>query len=343
MCWLGGVHCSLLLNMDRLLNKSTELGVWIESELSQVTSVIQTALHNESDAVKDLCAQVLRYQGKMLRPSLLLLSWKAVCTSNSNIEDVRKAAAVFELIHLATLVHDDVLDEAALRRGGHTISYLRGNETAVMLGDYLLSSAYHLCSTIGNPELNILLGEITTTVCSGEITQLTHRDDLKLTQDEYYTIIKNKTGVLIAGCCLVGAMLGGGTASQIEAFRGFGERLGVAFQVRDDLLDLMCTTSTIGKPSQRDFEKGKPTLPLILYLNNHENEYKAVCQEFEAGLFCKVYERLSNGGCIEKSSQYIKTLVSEAQSMLSLTVSNSVAEQMCRLAEHLNSPIETSG
>ena len=140
----------------------------------------------------------------------------------------------------------------------------------------------------------------------------------------------------------MGATLGGGTTSQIEALGGFGERLGVAFQVRDDLLDLVCTTSTIGKPSQRDFEKGKPTLPLILYLNNHEDQYETVCQEFESGLFHEVYERLSHSGCIERSSQYIKSLVSEAQSMLRLVVSNNASEQMCGLAEHLNSPIEAA-
>ena len=328
--------------VDRLLKQSTELGAWVESELSQVESVIQKALHNDCGAVNELCTQVLRYQGKMLRPSLLLMSWKSVCSSESNIEDVRKAAAVFELIHLATLVHDDVLDEAALRRGGHTVNYLQGNEMAVMLGDYLLSSAYHLCSTIGNLELNTLLGEITTTVCSGEISQLTHRGNLKLSQDDYYTIINNKTAVLIAGCCLVGAMLGGGSQNQIEALKGFGERLGVAFQVRDDLLDLMCSTSTIGKPSQRDFEKGKPTLPLILYLKKNMEFYDEVCQEFESGSFHALYERLSQAGCIEGSVQYIKTLVNEAQLLLRSAVSNDVAEQMCGLSEHLNSPIEVA-
>ncbi len=328
--------------MDSLLSQSSELGSWIKTELAQVVDVIQSTLKNDCDAVNELCTQVLRYQGKMLRPSLLFMSWKSVCTNESNIEDVRKAAAVFELIHLATLVHDDVLDEAALRRGGHTISYLQGNEMAVMLGDYLLSSAYHLCSTIGNPELNVLLGEITTTVCSGEISQLSHRDNLKLTQDEYYTIIKNKTAVLIAGCCLVGAKLGGGTDSQVEALRGFGERLGVAFQVRDDLLDLMCSTSSIGKPSQRDFEKGKPTLPLILYLNNHKEAFEDVCQEFESGSFHAMYDRLSQSGCIEQSSQYIETLVRDAQSLLRAAVSNDVAEQLCGLSEHLNNPIEAA-
>ena len=339
---MGGLHSGLLLTMDRLLNQSTKLGAWIASELSHVVSVIQSTLHNESDAVNELCAQVLRYQGKMLRPSLVLMSWKSVCESDSNIEDVRKAAAVFELIHLATLVHDDVLDEATLRRGGHTVSYLHGNETAVMLGDYLLSSAYHLCSTIGNPKLNMCLGEITTTVCSGEISQLTHRNNLKLTQSEYYTIIKNKTAVLIAGCCSVGSTLGRGTTSQIKALYGFGERLGVAFQVRDDLLDLMCSTTDIGKPAQRDFEKGKPTLPLILYLNKNKDAYHDVCKEFESGSFHSVYERCSQSGCIEESVAYIGSLVSEAQSLLRSSVSNSVVEQLCELSEHLNNPIEAT-
>lgn len=328
--------------MERVVNNTTPLGAWVETELSHVVHTIQASLQHESDAVNDLCTQVLRYQGKMLRPSLLLMAWKSIQGEDVGIEDARKAAAVFELIHLATLVHDDVLDEASLRRGGHTISFLHGNEAAVMLGDYLLSSAYHLCSTIGKPELNILLGEITTTVCSGEISQLSHRDNLKLTREEYYNIIRDKTAVLISGCCQVGAMLGGGTPEQVSAFTGFGERLGVAFQVRDDLLDLMCSTSEIGKPSQRDFEKGKPTLPLILYLNNHVDAYEGVSKEYCDGSFESLYARLSNSGAIEESSLYIKSLVEEAQSLLRLEVGGEVTEHLCDLSELLNNPIEAS-
>lgn len=312
----------------------------IDRGLKEVSFVIDNKIKSKNKKINTICDHLKLYKGKMLRPKLCLIVEK-IFSGNSH-DCVVKTAASIEMIHLATLVHDDVLDEAALRRGGHTISYLQGNEMAVMLGDYLLSSAYHLCSTIGNPELNVLLGEITTTVCSGEISQLSHRDNLKLTQDEYYTIIKNKTAVLIAGCCLVGAKLGGGTDSQVEALRGFGERLGVAFQVRDDLLDLMCSTSSIGKPSQRDFEKGKPTLPLILYLNNHKEAFEDVCQEFESGSFHAMYDRLSQSGCIEQSSQYIETLVRDAQSLLRAAVSNDVAEQLCGLSEHLNNPIEAA-
>ena len=124
---------------------------------------------------------------------------------------------------------------------------LLGNEAAVMLGDYLLSSAFLLCSTIKNPELNLLLGRVTNTLCAGEVVQLTNRNNVRLTLEQYYQIIHNKTASLISACCEMGGLLGGGNENQISSLVCFGERVGTAFLIKDDLLDLLEERERVGK------------------------------------------------------------------------------------------------
>ena len=228
---------------------STNIGGWLSNELDVVAQLLEEHLKSEHDAVNEVCRYLSGYQGKMLRPSLVLLSWGAVRGGGVIHGDVHRAAGVVELIHLATLVHDDVLDEADIRRGGQTVNSLWGNEGAVMLGDYLLSSAFHLCSTIRNPDLNILLGEVTNTLCAGEVAQLYHRNDLKLSLQEYYQIIHDKTASLISASCKIGCVLGGADRQTIYDLGVFGKSIGTAFQIRDDLIDILSDSGTAGKPT----------------------------------------------------------------------------------------------
>ena len=279
------LHCGkLLINMNSLLDKKTKVGGWVNKELGLVVEAMEGFLQNDCEAINELCKQVFKYKGKLLRPSLLLLSWRSVKNKITTVPHcVHVMAGVFELIHLATLVHDDVLDEAELRRGGQTINILQGNEAAVMFGDYLLSSAYHFCSTVEDPELNRFLGRVTTRVCVGEVSQLYSRNNIGLSVAEYYKIIKNKTGVLIGGCCSVGGTLGGANQEQRKALDVFGSNVGLAFQIRDDLLDLLCEEVEIGKPVGGDIQKGKMTLPLILLLKQNPGFKKVVKEAFNSG------------------------------------------------------------
>src|SRR3954470_17406277 len=153
----------------------------LREQLEQVTLIFERQLASDMSAVNTLCRHVERYRGKMLRPTLVLLSGLAAggepCDGSALTEKHRIIAAVTEMIHMATLVHDDVLDEALIRRQGATVNHLWGNETAVILGDYLISNAFHLCSTAGDPAINLALGQITNTLCEGELVQLHHRND----------------------------------------------------------------------------------------------------------------------------------------------------------------------
>jgi octaprenyl-diphosphate synthase len=226
-------------------------------------ALFERQLASDLPPVNTLCLHVERYRGKMLRPAMVFLSGMACGAVDSRHHTV---AATCEMIHMATLVHDDVLDEAEIRRKGHTVNHLRGNEMAVMLGDYLISKAFHLCSQAGDPWINVRLGEVTNTLCEGELVQLHHRDDLSLDEATYFEIVRRKTAVLIGACCELGARLSGADKFTEQALYRFGEGLGTAFQIQDDLLDLEGHQDVVGKSLGRDLEKGKLTLPVILHL-----------------------------------------------------------------------------
>lgn len=252
---------------------------FLSSELEAVNGIIRRQLSSDLPAVNELCRHVARYQGKMLRPTLTLLCGLAARTSAeadlpSSNQGHRVLAAVSEIIHLATLVHDDVLDESRMRRSAATVNHLRGNEMAVLLGDYLISNAFHLCSTLDRPDINRRIGETTNELCSGELLQVHHRDDWSIDEPTYFAIIERKTASLISLCCRLGAEESGADQAVAEALASYGSRLGVAFQIQDDLLDLIGEERVVGKSLGRDLEKGKLTLPMIHFFSSARPEQR---------------------------------------------------------------------
>ena len=232
----------------------------IREDLQRVERVFDAELLSDHPFVNDLCARVRRYRGKMLRPALLLLSGRAcgeLCDAHHTL------AAVVEMVHVSTLVHDDVLDQADIRRRQDTVNALHGNEIAVLLGDYLISHAYHLCSSLGDGYAARAIAATTNTVCEGELLQVHHRSNLHLTEPEYLNIIRSKTAALTGTCCALGARYSRADDDIIETLREFGVAAGMAFQVVDDLLDLLGDPDRIGKTLGRDLALGEPTLPII--------------------------------------------------------------------------------
>jgi octaprenyl-diphosphate synthase len=232
----------------------------IAADLDKVRAVFDDELFSDLPVINELCAHLRHYRGKMLRPGLLLLSGRAC----GKVTDEHLAlAAIVELIHMATLVHDDVLDEADVRRRGPTIHRLEGNEAAVLLGDYLFSHAFHLCSSLDSQYASRTLGATTNTVCEGELHQVHHRGDLGLTQEQYLEIITRKTASLIGTCCNLGAHFAGADDNVVAALEQYGLSFGIAFQITDDVLDITGNEDRMGKSLGRDLQKGKLTLPLI--------------------------------------------------------------------------------
>ncbi len=174
----------------------------VKTELADVERMFTGELRSNAACVNTLIKHVARFRGKMLRPTLVLLSGKATGElAHAHIV----LATVVEMVHMSTLVHDDVLDEAELRRKGATINHLRGNEAAVLLGDYLISHSFHLCSSLDSTFPSRVIGRTTNQVCEGELLQIDNRNRLDLDEETYYQIITQKTASLCAACCLLGA------------------------------------------------------------------------------------------------------------------------------------------
>jgi len=242
----------------------------IADALTQVRARFDAQLDCPLLPVADLVTHVERYRGKMLRPVLVMLSGMAVSPAIPYSERITSdhvtLAAVCEMVHLATLVHDDVLDEADVRRGETTINSLYGNEAAVILGDYLIAAAYHLCSTLQDQRASLEIGRVSMDMCAGELVQLSNRDNLSLDRTTYVEIIERKTASLIAAACKLGARHSDADEHQQHSLHEFGRAIGVAFQIQDDLLDLTGDQASVGKNLGKDLEKGKLTLPVIIHL-----------------------------------------------------------------------------
>ncbi len=234
----------------------------IAAALDEVVATFDAELRCDLPFVDHLVEHVRRYRGKFLRPRLLLLSGRAAGELG---RDHVVLAAVVEMVHLATLVHDDVLDEADVRRSGATVNRMVGNEAAVLLGDYLISHAYHLCSSLGSTSASRRIAAVTNTVCEGELMQIRHRGDPELTEAQYLEIIRRKTAALTGVCCELGAAASRASREVVDHMAAFGVDLGMAFQIVDDLLDLTGAENELGKTVGRDADLGKLTLPLIRY------------------------------------------------------------------------------
>jgi octaprenyl-diphosphate synthase len=245
----------------------------IAAALARVTDRFDRQLRSDLPAVSRLVRHVESYRGKMLRPTLVLACGLAARDPAPRTQDPGPLsdshitlAAVVEMIHMATLVHDDVLDEADTRRRGQTVNALHGNESAVILGDYLIASAYHLCSQLDSQRIALLVAHTAMTLCSGELLQLSRRCDFSLDERTYLELIRRKTASLVALSCRLGAEASGAEEAMLRRFERFGEKVGMAFQIQDDLLDLTGRKATLGKPVGQDLAKGKLTLPLIHHL-----------------------------------------------------------------------------
>ncbi len=228
--------------------------------LDRVVEIMDSETGSDFPFVNELCEVARGRRGKMLRPGLLLLT----AHSLGGVTEVHcQLAAVVELIHIASLTHDDVLDGSQVRRDQPTINSLVGNQAAVMLGDYLVSHAYRISSSLGLDYASQLLSRVTNKVCEGELLQLHRRDDYGLSEAEYYEIIERKTAELTAACCNLGAKYACADDEVVRAMHEFGISVGMAFQIVDDILDLTGCEERMGKTLGRDLQLGEFTLPFI--------------------------------------------------------------------------------
>ncbi len=233
----------------------------VAAELDALESCIQEQLRTNSQALQSLVHHISGYAGKRLRPALVLLSARA---TGREITPVHyDLAVIVELIHTATLVHDDILDEATVRRRVPTVNAIHGNHVPVLLGDFIYAHAFAMSVELPTPEASRILARVTKVVCRGEIEQIFDRFDFDLGEDRYLQIIEAKTASLYAAACELGSLYAGAVPEQVAALASYGRHIGIAFQVIDDCLDLIGDEAVVGKSLGTDLEGGKLTLPLL--------------------------------------------------------------------------------
>jgi octaprenyl-diphosphate synthase len=243
----------------------------IRDELLDVEEEFTRQISSNVQVVDHIGKYLQTGGGKRIRPILLLLTAKLF--NRPITPAIIHIATVVEFIHTATLVHDDIIDGAEIRRGRPSVNQLWGNQITVLMGDWLYMYAFEMTLRERSFEVLEILTTITRKMTEGELIQLSHIGNIQLTVDEYFDIIQRKTAYLFSACTEIGGLLGGASREQQAALREFGMNLGTAFQLTDDVLDFISTESVLGKPAGNDLREGKLTLPLIYLVENGRPEY----------------------------------------------------------------------
>lgn len=233
-------------------------------QMAALDAFMQEQVAQFEPEIRDMAAYCVETSGKRLRPTLVFISgWQGDGVID---RDLVRAAGVVEMVHMATLVHDDIMDQAVLRRSRPTASRKFGPDAAVLLGDALFAQALHVASQFPTTDVCLAVSESTRKVCSGEIMQTLHRRDMGVTMEAYYRVIDLKTAELFRVSCQLGAKLSGAPAAFVTAANDYGRHLGIAYQIYDDLVDFLGEEKRIGKTLGTDLASGKLTLPLMLLL-----------------------------------------------------------------------------
>ncbi|MDP7423715.1 MAG: polyprenyl synthetase family protein [bacterium] len=244
----------------------------IKKGLAGVEGELAKQVRTDNEFVSQLGTYVLGGTGKRLRPALVLLSARSI--SENCQEQIVRLASVVELVHTATLVHDDVIDKAFVRRKQPSINRQWGNEISILFGDYLHSAALGVLSRLNIPAVMSRLYPVIKDMCEGEIKQFRMAFNPRLTEEEYFTIIRQKTGLLCQFSCESGALVAGGTSEQIRAFSDYGLGFGMAYQILDDCMDLLGNEIKAEKSLGSDLREGKLTLSLIHLLKSVDKKNK---------------------------------------------------------------------
>ena len=240
----------------------------ISKDLDDFIALFESALTHSDGMLSSALSHIRQRGGKRMRPMLTLLLAK----NYGQISNVTQHSAVgLELLHTASLVHDDVVDESAERRGQASVNASYNNKVAVLVGDYILSTSLLHVSYTGNQRIIEYLAQLGRTLAAGEILQLSNIQNQEISEEVYYQVIKQKTAALFEACAAIGALSGGASDAQVLDAKMFGQNLGIMFQIRDDIFDYY-DSKEIGKPTGNDMAEGKLTLPVIYALNNTDFE-----------------------------------------------------------------------
>ena len=251
----------------------------IQGEIDRVETILADELRSDNPFLASLVSHSHKFGGKRMRSAMLLYCAR-ICGGAT--EAHASLSAVVELLHSATLVHDDVLDEALLRRRVDTLNSRWGNETSILFGDYLFAKAFILCSRLNNHEANRILGRTAQDMCEGELSQIGTKYDVTIDESRYLKIIELKTARLFSTACRLGSVGWETDRAQVESLAAYGLNFGIAFQIVDDVLDLAGEEAEVGKSLGTDLSKGKLTLPVIRLLRSLPDRKRREMQDLIA-------------------------------------------------------------
>ncbi len=293
----------------------------VEADLKAIEVALADHLNPHFDLVRQIAGHILFAGGKRLRPLLMVLAAR-LCGYTGN--STSKFAVIFEYLHAATLLHDDVVDGGELRRGAEAAHQQWDPPKAVLTGDFLLARALSLAAETGSADVIQTIAAITEQMSQGEIEQLARIGDITLDEAQYLEVIRCKTAVLFQGACRTGALISDAPAKQVQALGDYGHHLGMAFQMADDLLDYTLDTHALGKKVGADLREGKLTLPVIHTLQQiaeDERQWliaRIQAREFSPSQFQRLITLLHNGGGIDYTRQCARAHVTSAIAAIAL-------------------------
>jgi octaprenyl-diphosphate synthase len=313
----------------------------VQGELEEVESRIARQAAEFDPAIEGYVTYAIGGRGKRLRPLVALLSGGASGGMTSGHVDL---AVIVELIHVATLVHDDIMDEAERRRAQPTVNARWGNSLSVLLGDCLFAQALNLSTNFDNAEISRVIARAAREVCSGEIIQTQRRFDLHLAIDDYLRIVEMKTGSLFAAAAELGAVLNGADLETTRALKDFGRKIGAAYQIYDDCLDIAGNETDIGKTLGTDLRKGKMTLPILMLLrsapSDERERYCELILEEKSSAITKLLKIDAPNGALKSSLDAGDESVRDAQAELHALPSNRYTDALFQLGDALREMLD---
>lgn len=286
----------------------TEIQELMAEDMRGVNTIIRKYLHSDVALINEMANYIINSGGKRLRPLLALLCARA-CGYSGDKHTL--CAAIIEFIHTATLLHDDVVDDSSMRRGHETANSIWGNESSVLVGDFVFSRSFEMMVDVGEMRVMEILAHASNTIAEGEVMQLLNCNDPDTTEESYMTVIQSKTAKLFEAACRLGAVLADQSEIIETACANYGMHIGTAFQLKDDVLDYQASSEEMGKNIGDDLAEGKPTLPLIYALKNSNGSTVSL-----------IRDAIVNGG-----KHNMEEIVNAIESTGAITYTEKVADQ----------------
>ena len=288
----------------------------ITDDNRQLNQLIYDEINSDVALVKQVASYIIQGGGKRLRSKVLILMAKALgYEGNKHII----LAAIIEFIHVATLLHDDVVDQSDVRRGQPSVNAEFNNPAAVLVGDFLYSRAFQLMTKVDNSAVFKILADTTNRISEGEVMQLMYIGDSTLSEEDYFAIINRKTACLFEASCCLSAVVADVSGQQLEQCKKYGHALGMAFQIVDDMLDYTADEEEIGKSLGDDLKEGKMTLPLILLIKHGSDEHKEIVKQaiaqFSENNLSEVIQAIKESNVMERAHKEVEKYTSQALEM----------------------------